>query len=163
MQTARLACVAATAVALALSQTPKPNFTGTWKADDSKTVVKTTPVKNPSEDAPEAPPPPPPEEQPPDVIEQNGNDLRIGEQTFTLDGKENINPLGVEGMAHRSTTHWEGNKLVSDWALERDAKKLATGHRVRSLSGDGKTQIVETHIETPRLIIDTHMVMVKQP
>ncbi len=118
-------------------------------------------MKNPDPAASEVPPPPPIGEQPPEVIEQKGNTLKIGELSFTLDGRENLNGLG-QGLLQKSKTHWEGSKLVTEWVLEGDGEKLVTARQVRSLAEDGKTQIVDTHVQTPEIVIDSHVVMVKQ-
>jgi hypothetical protein len=152
----------ALAVSLLLSQVRKPDFSGTWKTDPSKSTFKLTPVKNPDHAAPDVPPPPPPAEQPPEVIDQKDNSLKIGELAFTLDGRENTNELG-EGLLQKSKTHWEGSKLNTEWVLERDGRTLVTAHQVRSLADDGKTQIVDTHVQTPDTISDSHAVMIKQP
>jgi hypothetical protein len=157
---ARLLCSFAICACLLVAQAPKPDFSGTWKADQSKSTSKVTPVKNPDPAAPEAPPPPPIGEQPPEVIEQTGNQLKIGELTLTLDGNENVNELG-QGLLHKSKTRWEGSKLVTEFVLERDGEKLVKGRQVRSLAEDG-TQIVDTHVQTPQVVSDTHAVMVKQ-
>ena|SRR5579872_5576128 len=78
----------ALATPLLLSQVRKPDFSGTWKPDPSKSSFKLTPVKNPDPSAPDVPPPPPPNEQAPEVIDQKDNALKIGELAFTLDGRE---------------------------------------------------------------------------
>lgn len=147
---------------LLVSQVRKPDFSGIWKPDSSKSTFKLTPVKNPDSSASDVPPPPPPNEQTPEVIEQKGNSLKIGELAFTLDGRENLNELG-QGLLHKSKTHWEGGKLITEWVLERDGQKLVTARQVRSLADDGKTQIVDTHVQTPDIISDSHAVMIKQP
>jgi hypothetical protein len=146
---------------LLLSQVRKPDFSGTWKPDPSKSTFKVTPVKNPDHAVPDVPPPSPHDEQPPEVIDQKDNTLKIGELAFTLDGRENTNEHG-EGLFQKSKTHWEGNKLITEWVLEHDGQKLVTARQVRSLADDRKTQIVDTHIETPETIIDSHAVMGKQ-
>jgi hypothetical protein len=89
----RLFCSLAICVCLLVAQAHKPDFSGTWKADASKSTEKITPVKNPDPKASAAPPPPPIGEQPPEVIQQKGNTLKIGELIFTLDGSENINEV----------------------------------------------------------------------
>ena len=157
----RQLCSLALAAPLLISQVRKPDFSGTWKADQSRSTSKVTPVKNPDPAASEAPPPPPIGEQPPEVIEQKGNSLKIGELTFTLDGSENLNELG-QGVLHKSKTHWEGDKLVTEWVLEQDGEPLVKARQVRSLAADGKTQTVDTHVQTPQVVSDSHAVMVKQ-
>jgi hypothetical protein len=152
----------ALATSLLLSQIRKPDFSGTWKTDTSKSTFNLTPVKNPDSSATDVPPPPPPEEQGPEVIAQKDNSLKIGELAFTLDGRENINELG-QGLLQKSKSHWEGSKLVTEWVLERDGQKGVTARQVRSLADGGKTQIVDTHVQTPDTISDSHAVMIKQP
>jgi hypothetical protein len=150
------------ATPLLVSQVRKPDFNGTWKPDPSKSTFKLTPAKNPDPSAADVPPPPPPDEQSPEVIDQKDNSLKIGELAFTLDGRENTNELG-QGLLHKSKTHWEGAKLITEWVLERDGQRLVTARQVRSLADGGKTQIVDTHVQTPDAISDSHAVMLKQP
>jgi hypothetical protein len=150
------------ATSLLLSQVGKPDFSGTWKTDASKSTFKLTPVKSPDHAAPDVPPPPPPDEQPPEVIDQKENSLKIGMLAFTLDGRENTNELG-EGLFQKSKSHWEGSKLITEWVLEHDGQKVVTARQVRSLADGGKTQIVDTHVQTPDTISDSHAVMIKQP
>jgi len=152
----------ALAAPLLLSQVRKPDFSGTWKTDPSKSTFKVTPVKNPDPSVSDAPPPPPPDEQSLEVIDQKDNALKIGELAFTLDGRENTNELG-QGLFQKSKTHWEGSKLITEWVLERDGQKLVTVRQVRSLSDNGKIQIVDLHVQTPETICDSHTVRIKQP
>jgi hypothetical protein len=161
MPTLRLLFSLAISVCLLLSQTKKPDFSGTWKVDQSKSTTTTTPAKNPNQAAADdAPPPPPLDEQPPEVIQQKGNNLRIGDLNFTLDGAENVNELG-QGITHKSKTHWDGNRLVTEWVMERDGATLVKAKQSRALSEDGKAQTVDTHVETSTVITDFHAVMVK--
>jgi hypothetical protein len=161
MSTPRLFWSLAVAAGLVVAQAGKPDFSGAWKTDGSKSTTKITPVKKPDPGASEAPPPPPLDEQPAEVIEQKGNRLRIGDLTFTLDGAENVNQLGQD-ITHKSRTHWDGNELVIEWVMERDGETLVKARQVRILSEDGKTQTVNTHVETSQVISDTHAVMAKQ-
>ncbi len=160
----RLLCSFTIGTCLLLGQGRKPDFTGTWQTDESKSTTKITVLKNPDPDAAYAPPPPPPPlgEEPPEVIEQKGNKLKIGEQTFPLDGTENASPMADESLLHRAKAHWDGNKLVTEFAIERDGKTLVKGTQVRSLSEDGKTQTVDTHVQTSQAITDSHSVKLKR-
>src|ERR1700676_2498318 len=121
----RLLCLFALTISLLLSQVRKPDFSGTWKPDPSKSTIKVTPVKNPNTSASDVPPPPPPDEQGPEVIDQKDNVLKIGVLVFTLDGRENNNELG-QGLFQKSKTHWEGSKIITEWVLENDGQKVVT-------------------------------------
>jgi ABC-type Fe3+ transport system substrate-binding protein len=71
--------------------------------------------------------------------------------------------LRLLGSLQKSKTHWEASKLVTEWILERDGQKLVTARQVRSLADGGKTQIVDTHVQTSDTISDSHAVMIQQP
>jgi hypothetical protein len=51
---------------------------------------------------------------------------------------------------------------VTEFALERDGETVVKGRQVRSLAEDRQTQSVDTHVETPQVVSDSHAVMVKE-
>ena len=118
----------------AFSQDAKPNFSGHWKLDKSKSDFGSGP-------------------QPDEVIEvidHHEPDLVVNTTTtqsgreqkrsvkYTTDDAENINMVG--GHTMKTKTHWEGGSLVT---VVRDEGGLQLTE-VRTLSKDGKTETVET-------------------
>src|SRR5262245_24909018 len=110
------------------SQSSKPNFSGLWQEEKSKTTKKITPKANKtparsSEKPPPPPPPPPPpllppgaRPQPTEIIEHREPLLKItnrGTLRFDLatDGKERRDVIFGE-MAQKTKAYWQGNKLV---------------------------------------------------
>jgi len=66
--------------------------------------------------------------------------LTIPEVTVTPDNLERDQKFGPGELVYR--THWEGGKVVTDWKLLHDGEEVMTGKWSRSLSDDGKTQIL---------------------
>lgn len=132
-----LLVVLATLVLLAqaaFSQDAKPNFSGHWKLDKSKSDFGSGP-------------------QPDEVIEVidhheptlvvNTTTTQAGHEEkrsvrYTTDDAENTNVVG--GHTMKTKTHWEGNSLVT---VVRDEGGLQLTE-VRTISKDGKTQTIET-------------------
>ena len=131
---------------------PQTDFSGRWELDRSASDLPSPAPDNLVE-----------------VIEQHGSDLKvtttskdwntnkpIAVSLFALmlpeflamtDGKENVQPFGP-GLV-RSKTHWEDNKLVTDWTLERNGQVAVTGRWVRSLATDGNTQTIQITAHDP--------------
>jgi hypothetical protein len=156
--------VACFAVSL-LAAGNKPNFTGTRKADVAKSTMTSTPRKNIDPDAPPGPPPPPPADMafkmmPPETITHKEPELVIqsGPNTLrlTTDGKENTNNhrFGV----HKSTTRWDGRKLLTKWKIEREGQVFMEGSDLRSLDRDGKTLIHDNTVRTPTIETLSHII-----
>ena len=115
-------------------QSAKPNFSGHWKLDKSKSDFGAGP-------------------QPDEVIEvidhheptlvvnttttQSGREQKRSVR-YTTDDAENINMVCPATMKTKS--HWEGNSLVT---IVRDERGLQLTE-ARTLSKDGKTETVET-------------------
>ena len=59
---------------------------------------------------------------------------------LTTDDRENLNE--INGNEFRSKSHWDGTKLVTTVTGDRGMRMV----EVRSVSDDGKTQIVETYM-----------------
>jgi hypothetical protein len=96
------------------------------------------------------------------VIEHNEPNLKIivripdqdYEMTYVLttdvlttDGSENLNWMPSHTVFHKSRTHWEGDKLVTAFQLMIKEKVLIEGRKVRFRADDGKTLILEQHLE----------------
>lgn len=115
-------------------QDAKPNFSGHWKLNKSKSEFGSGP-------------------HPDNVIEvidhheptlvvntttgQSGREDKRSVR-YTTDDAENINM--VAGHTMKTKTHWEGNSLVTVVRDERGLQLTET----RTLSKDGKTETVET-------------------
>ena len=126
----------------------KPNFTGTWTFDASKS------------DAPQAgragrggrggrgrgaglagiggtP-------TGPVLIAQTETEITIGARTYRLDGSPTVGAGGAEGKAH-----WDGATLVVDTTATLRGNAITT-KEVRSLDAEGKVMTVEVTISTAR-------------
>jgi hypothetical protein len=105
----------------------KPNFSGSWviisSSDESGTSGTDTPLM---------------------VVEHREPQLKlaIGSNVWLLstDGKENVNRIGETEV--RSLTHWEGDRLITEWMTQVDGK--AVPHRQAwSRAKDGKRLTLE--------------------
>jgi TonB family protein len=74
--------------------------------------------------------------------------LTIPEWVATTDGVERSEKYGPAEL--KSKTHWEGERLITTWSLERDGRAEITGEWVRSLSPDGRTQSLEVQAHDPQ-------------
>ena len=123
----------------------KPNFTGAWVLDKDKSELG---------ERPEGRGRPPGMLFDSPVIEHEGPKLtvkrkiktpdgeeRIREMKYTTNGKENENE-GFQGMVNKSKTHWDGNTLITEAAIETPMGTMET-REIRSLSADGLTMTVE--------------------
>ena len=148
----------------------KPNLSGNWEVDKTRSTMKTTPVKNPDPDAPPAPPPPPADSvfdrMPPQTITHNEPNLTIKDGNapplnLTTDGKENVTQLS-NGAVNRSKSQWDGNQLVTQWSLERNGAPMLHGVDRRSLSDGGGELIDERTVTTPFAETQFHIVWKKK-
>lgn len=73
--------------------------------------------------------------------------LTIPEWIATTDGVERSQKYGPDQL--KSKTHWDGDRLITAWTLERDGKPEMTGEWVRSLSADGKTLTLNVQARDP--------------
>jgi hypothetical protein len=132
----------------------KPNFSGTWKLDISKSDFGVLPPPNSHVD----------------VIEHNEPVLKVstsedgqqGKQDYTLnlttDGKEATNNAG--GLELKSILTWEGSNLVENIKLKFQDNDV-TVRDVWQLSDDGKTMIHNAHFVSPMGEMDTKLVFAK--
>jgi hypothetical protein len=144
------------AVAKAVPPSPgvKPNFTGTWKLDVSKSDFGVLPPDN-SRTC---------------VIDHSDPVLKVavsadtaqGKQDFTLnyttDGKEAANSFG--GLEIKSILGWESGTLVENGKFKYQDQDV-TVKQVWLLSDDGKTLIQNAHYTSPMGEMDTKMVYAK--
>jgi hypothetical protein len=128
--------------AASLAAQSKPNFSGTWKMNASKSDFGPLPPTNSRTD----------------VIEHNDPALKIAttadtaqgsvsfNTNYTTDGKEVVNkrdtPAGAQEI--KSTLAWEGSKLVVNSKLKISDQDI-TLKAVWSLSDDGKTLTQNVH------------------
>ena len=133
----------------AVSQTAKPDFSGTWTLDVGKS------------DFGQAPPP----QSLVHVVEHKEPALKISStqvteqgdvtnvRSITTDGKENTNTMRAMGTEQeiKSNTAWDGNKLVTNlkvafqgmsadivdaWDLSADGKVLTISRQFKTTQGD---------------------------
>jgi hypothetical protein len=151
---------------------PIPDLSGTWQADPAQSTSEKI-LKDAGPKAPIAPPAPPSgSAHPVERIEQHGSEVIInnlvdGELVSTLrlvtDGSEQVNHLAGGAVLHLSTTRWEGEKLLTDWRLERGGQAFSRGHDVRSLSTDGQRMILDRQVEDAKSRSTVHVVLERRP
>lgn len=77
-----------------------------------------------------------------------GDQSAIQEIKYATDGADSRNPgLGMGGQEVVSKSHWEGNKLVTEWSQTRKAPEGENTMKTREicfLSDDGKVLTIET-------------------
>jgi hypothetical protein len=121
----------------------KPNFSGTWTLDASKS------------DAPMGRRGGAPASSEPIVVTQTANQLTIkrGEQSlvYKLDGSESTNQMPTRGGTQeiKSKARWDGSKLVIETTRDFQGMSI-TQKEMRSLSADGKEMVVEQSVQTPQ-------------
>ncbi len=142
--------------ALALSQAQaKSDYSGTWKADASKSDFG---------------PMPPPDSMVEKIVHEDPslkvNVVQTGGQgdmnydaTYTTDGKECVNT--VAGNEFKTTLHWDGDVLVADTKGSFDGNDFTAKDRW-TLSDGGKTMTVDRHISTAMGEFDMKLVFAKQ-
>jgi hypothetical protein len=133
----------------------KPNYSGTWKLNVSKSDFG--PIPGPDSRT--------------DVIEHNDPTLKVstaqdgaqGKQEYTLnmttDGKEATNTPG--GLEVKSIGGWEANNLVMNIKLRLQDNDVAV-KATWLLSEDGKTLTQNQHLSTAMGELDQKMVFEKQ-
>jgi hypothetical protein len=133
----------------------KPNFSGTWKLNTSKSDFG--PIPGPTARV--------------DVIEHNdpaltdsvNAEIPTGKQvftsTYTTDGKEVVNKRGTTEV--KSTLTWDGGKLVVNSKINANDQEI-TVKSVWSLSADGKTLTQNQHLAAQMGEADQVLVFEKQ-
>jgi hypothetical protein len=142
------------ATLLIVAQAGRPNFSGRWELDKSRSDFG----------------PLPPDESAMELIQHQEPKLTItqvwkdaeGEHTLvwqlTTDGAENLTRINETEIASR--TVWEDGRLITEWRMKRGAQ-LSAGKYDRSLSEDRKTMTVGVHKRSATNEIDQHLVFVE--
>ncbi len=121
----------------------KPDFSGTWTLDPSKS------------DAPMGRRGGAPAASDPITVSQDATQLTIrrGEQSlvYKLDGSESTNRLPSRGGPQEVTSkaHWEGAKLVIETTRDFQGTTI-TQKEMRSLTANGREMLVEQSVQTPQ-------------
>src|SRR3954468_15556406 len=137
-----LALAAAIVLPFTARAQTKPDFSGTWTLDASKSDA---PMGRGGRGGPPGPM----------TITQTADTLtqKRGEQTLTykLDGSESANEVQGRGGVQtvKAKAHWEGSKLVIESTREIQGFALTTKEE-RTLSADGKEMTVQTTASTPQ-------------
>jgi hypothetical protein len=140
-----LTVAAALAVTAALSAQEKPNFSGTWTLDASRSDAppagrgggggRGLAALGMSPDAPV-------------VITQKETEITIGPATYKLDGSPSTIAGGRGGSA-QATAKWDGGKLVIETSRDMRGNTIKT-KEIRSLDSSGKEMRVELTISAPQ-------------
>lgn len=154
--TFRLITLALLTAAVAMVQAQaKTDFTGTWKANTSKSDFG---------------PMPPPDSITEKVAHEDPsikiNIAQVGGQgdmtydmAYTTDGKECVNTVG--GNEFKTTLQWEGDDLVADTKGSFDGNDFTAKDRW-ALADAGKTMTITRHISTAMGEFDMKLVFEKQ-
>ncbi|MFN7997874.1 MAG: hypothetical protein U0Q18_29915 [Bryobacteraceae bacterium] len=133
----------------------KPNFSGTWKVDTSKSDFG--PIPGPDSQT--------------DKIEHQDPNLKVNvvstgqmgdlnyDLAYTTDGKEVTNTVG--GNEFKSTVNWDGDALVVDTKGSFNGTDFTAKDRW-AVSEDGKTLTVERHFSSSMGEADQKVVYAKQ-
>ena len=142
------------AALLFAAQASRPNFSGRWELDKSRSDFGSLP----------------PDDSAMELIEHQEPKLTItqvwrnaeGEHTvvwqLTTDGAENLTRMNEAEIASR--TVWEGSNLVTDWRMKRGGR-LSEGKYNRSLSEDRKTLTVGVRRRLGSNEVEQHLVFVE--
>jgi hypothetical protein len=133
----------------------KPNFSGTWKLNVSKSDFGAMPAPDTRTDKITHDDP-----SLTDSFTQNG---QMGEVTteikYSTDGKETTNH--VRGNEVKSTAKWEGDELTIASKAQFNGAEVTFSDRW-SLSADGKTLTILRHAVSPMGETDQKIVLEKQ-
>ena len=142
------------ATLLIVAQASRPNFSGRWELDKSRSDFGSLP----------------PDDSAMELIQHQEPKLTItqtwrnseGEHTvvwqLTTDGAENLTRMNETEIASR--TVWEDGRLITDWRMKRGAQ-LSEGKYDRSLSEDRKTLTVGLRKRSATSEISQHLVFVE--
>jgi hypothetical protein len=142
------------ATLLMVAQASRPNFSGRWELDKSRSDFGSLP----------------PDDSAMELIQHQEPKLTItqiwrnseGEHTvvwqLTTDGTENLTRMNETEIASR--TVWEDGRLITDWRMKRGAQ-LSEGKYDRSLSEDRKTLTVGLRKRSATSEINQHLVFVE--
>jgi len=157
--------------AVAAGTDDKPNFSGTWTYDASKSQAPQGPAgraraggggggRNAAGGRGAALGLTPPEG--PVTITQTTDQITIGAQTLKFDGSPTTlgGRRGGGGGGGSAKAHWDGSKLVIETTITARGNAM-TSNEVRTLAADGKEMIVERTVSTPRGEVKTKQVFNK--
>jgi len=142
------------ATLLIVAQASRPNFSGRWQLDKSRSDFGSLP----------------PDDSAMELIEHQEPKLTIaqvwrnsdGEHTvvwqLTTDGAENLTRMNETEVASR--TIWEDGRLITEWRVKRGGQP-SEGKYDRSLSEDRKTMTVGVHKRSAANEINQHLVFVE--
>jgi hypothetical protein len=142
------------AALLIAAQASRPNFSGRWVLDKSRSDFGSLP----------------PDDSAMELIQHQEPKLTItqvwrnaeGEHTvvwqLTTDGAENLTRMNETEIASR--TVWEDGRLITDWRMKRGAQ-LSEGKYDRSLSEDRKTLTVGLRKRSGTSETNQHLVFVE--
>ena len=143
-------------LAVGASAQTRPNFSGEWKLNTSKSNFGQTPA--PSSLTQKI------AHNDPDLKVQTAQTMAFGDIntdfSFTTDGKECQNAMGND-FHMTSTVKWEGDVLVFDSKMDFQGNAL-TGTDKWTLSPDGKTLTQQRHFVGPMGEGDVVIVLDKQ-
>ncbi len=133
----------------------KPNFSGEWKLNVSKSefgplpapISRTDKIKH--------------EDPALKITTTQANQQGEGtfELNYTTDGKESVNE--IRGNTMKSTSKWDGDTLVIDTKANFGGNDLTLSDKW-SLSGDGKVLTINRHIASPMGEVDQKVVLEKK-
>jgi hypothetical protein len=154
--TFRVSSVALLAAAFGLLQAQaKPNFTGTWKLNVSKSDFGAMPAPDSRTDKIT--------HEDPDLKDSTTQSGQMGEVSaelkYSTDGKETTNM--VRGNEVKSTAKWDGDELAIDGKASFNGADVSLKDRW-SLSADGKTLTILRHVTSPMGETDQKIVLEKQ-
>lgn len=133
----------------------KPNFSGSWKLNASKSDFGAIPAPDSRTDKIT--------HEEPNLADTMSTSGQMGDVTadlkYSTDGKETTN--SIRGNEIKSTAKWEGDELVisSKGSIQGNDLTL-TDHW--SLSEDGKTLTISRHINSPMGETDQKVILEKQ-
>jgi len=142
--------------AASASASAKPNFSGTWVLDTSKSDFGQMPGPSSATD----------------VIDHKEPSVKIsvkqtnamGDMAFQMDlvdDGQKVSTWQIFGSEAKSTAHWDGDTLVvtTDTTIQDNAMKIASRY---TLSPDGNTLTVHGHMSGPMGELDTKAVYAKK-
>lgn len=152
---AKYLAMALTLILLAIPALAKPNFSGDWKVNVSKSDFGQMPA--PSSMTGKI------THQDPSLkvaIKQSGErgDFEY-EMSYSTDGKETTNEIRDNTM--KSTAHWDGDVLVIDTKGSFGGNDVTIQDKM-SLSADGKTLTLKRHFSSSMGEMDQTLILEKQ-
>lgn len=143
-------------LAVAASAQSNPNFTGTWKQDNSKSSVQPGSTMQYSNKIDHADP----KLAVTTILDYGDRPPTPYTRNYTTDGKPSVS-TDREGDKSTTIVRWESNTLVFETG-EKDEAGSITTREVWTLSEDGKTLTKKIHTSGPRGESDRTYVLMKQ-